>query len=95
MRRNIALVLALAFVLVFTVQVSAEQMKGKVKAIDDLAKTITVGKFVFEAGNIDLSGIDVGNTVRITYEVKDEKKILTSIFKERITWEKPIEGEGW
>jgi uncharacterized membrane protein len=95
MRRNMALVLALAFVLFFAVQVSAEGMKGKVKAIDDLAKTITVGNFVFETGNIDLSGINVGNTVRITYEVKGEKKILKSIVKERITWEKPVEGEGW
>jgi len=89
MRRNLALVLALAFVLVFAVQVSAAEMKGVVKAIDTSAKTITVGKVVFEAGNVDLSKIKVGDSVKITYEVKDKKNILKSIVKEKF---KPLEG---
>jgi Cu/Ag efflux protein CusF len=89
MRRNLTLVLAIAFVLVFAVQVSAAEMKGVVKAIDTSAKTVTVKNFVFEAGNVDLSKIKVGDTVKVTYEVKDKKNILKSIVKEKFV---PLEG---
>jgi hypothetical protein len=89
MKRNIALVLAIAFVLVFAVQVSATEMKGVVKAIDSSAKTIKVKNLVFETGNIDVSGFKVGDTVKVTYEVKDKKNILKSIVKAKFV---PLEG---
>jgi hypothetical protein len=89
MKRNLALVLAIAFVLVFAVQVSAAEMKGVVKAVDCSAKTIKVKNVVFETGNIDVSGFKVGDTVKVTYEVKDKKNILKSIVKEKFI---PLEG---
>jgi Cu/Ag efflux protein CusF len=89
MKRNLSLVLALAFVLVFAVQVSAIEMKGVVKAVDCSAKTVTVKNVVFETGNVDLSKIKVGDTVKVTYEVKEKKNILKSISKEKFI---PLEG---
>jgi hypothetical protein len=84
MKRNLALVLAIAFVLVFAVQVSATGVIGLVKALDTTAKTITVGKVVCEIGNVDVSKFKVGDSVKITYEVKDGKNILKSISKHMI-----------
>jgi Cu/Ag efflux protein CusF len=89
MRKNLALVLAFVFVLVFAVQVSAAEMKGEVKAIDPSANTITLGNVVFEARKVDLSGIKVGDSVKITYEVKGKKNILKCIDKEKFV---PVEG---
>jgi Cu/Ag efflux protein CusF len=89
MRRNLVLLLTIAFVLVFAVQVSAIEMKGVVKAVDCSAKIVTVKNVTLETGNVDLSKIKVGDTVKITYEVKDKKNILKSIVKEKFV---PLEG---
>ncbi|MCK4487815.1 MAG: DUF1344 domain-containing protein [Desulfobacterales bacterium] len=82
MRKKLALTLALAFVLVFAVQALAKDMEGEVTAIDKAGKTITItDTVVVDVGDVDLSGIAVGDTVKATYSVEGKKNILKSISK--------------
>lgn len=81
MRKGLVLTIVLAFVLAFAVQALAKDMEGKVTAIDPSAKTVTVEEVSLYAGDVDLSGIKVGDTVKVTYKVEGGKKILESIAK--------------
>lgn len=82
MRKKLALTLALTFVLVFAVQALAKDMEGEVTAIDKAGKTITItDTVVVDVGDVDLSGIAVGDTVKATYSVEGKKNILKSISK--------------
>ncbi|MBE9573338.1 MAG: hypothetical protein IMF11_22135 [Proteobacteria bacterium] len=82
MRKKLALTLALAFVLVFAVQALAKDMEGELTAIDKAGKTITItDTVVVDVGDVDLSGIAVGDTVKATYSVEGKKNILKSISK--------------
>ncbi len=79
MRKKLALALVLAFVLAFAVQALAKDMEGKVTAVDPNAKTVTVEEVCLDAGHVDLSGIEVGDTVKVTYKEEGGKNILESI----------------
>jgi hypothetical protein len=79
MKRMLALTLALAFVLVFAVQAMAKDMEGEVTAMGK--GSITVGKLALDAGHVDLSGIAVGDTVKVTYAEEGHKHVLKSISK--------------
>jgi hypothetical protein len=81
MRKKLALILVFAFVLAFAVQALAKDMEGKVTAIDLSAKTVTVEGVSLDAGAADLSGIAVGDAVKVTYKVEGKKNILESITK--------------
>lgn len=79
MKKKAALTLALVFVLAFAVQALAKDMEGQVTAMGK--GSITVGKVSLDAGHVDLSGIAVGDTVKVTYSEEGHKNMLKSISK--------------
>lgn len=80
MRSSMAILGALGFALVGTQAFAADVLDGTVDVIDEGAKMITVDgeEFMLEATN-ELTDVEVGEKVTLTYEEKDGQKMVRSI----------------
>lgn len=79
-RTSVAVIGALGFALASTQVLAGEVLNGTVDMIDEGAKMITVDgqEFMLEATH-ELTDVEVGEKVTLTYEEKDGEKMVQSI----------------
>ncbi len=80
MRSSIAMLGALGFALVNTQALAGEVLDGTVDVIDEDAKMITVDgqEFMLDATH-ELTDVEIGEKVTVTYEEKDGQMVVQSI----------------